>query len=248
MRIFGKNPVLERLRSQPATIRKISIEPGFPEAAYIHKKAKQHNIPVIVLPRTKMQKIMRHANAQGVFIDIGEFEYMDYQDMLEQARSKKRTLIFLDGLTDPQNLGAILRSLGSLGHFSVCLPRKESVGVTEAVLRVASGGDNYVPVARVNNLNKAIRQAKKEGFTIAGSVVEGGVPVDETPFPFPLGLVIGSEQKGVRPVIRKECDLKVSVPMHVATMSLNAAQAATIFAYEINKQKKEYKNRARSGA
>ena len=239
MRIFGKNPSLERLRADPYSIRKITFVQGFKEAGYIQRKANQIKIPVVVIPKTKMDKISRNKNAQGIFVDIGEFEYKEYRDLLDYAKDKKRTLVFLDGMTDPQNLGALIRSLGCLGHFSVVLPTKESVGITEAVLRVASGGENYVPIALVSNLNKAIRQAKDEGFLIMGSFVGDGESIDEVKLSFPLGLVIGSEQKGVRPVIQKSCDMNVTIPMHINTLSLNAAQAATILCYEINKQKKQ---------
>ena len=239
MRIFGKNPCLERLRRDPYSIRKITVVQGLKEAGYVQRKANQCKISVVTIPKTKMDKVTQHKNAQGIFMDIGDFEYKDFHDLLDQARSKKRTLIFLDGITDPQNLGAILRTLGCLGDFSVVLPLKDAAGVTEAVLRVASGGENYVPIAQVSNLNKAIREAKKENFFIAGSIVENGTPIEEAKIPFPLGFVIGSEQKGVRPVIQKECDLSVTIPMHENTLSLNAAQATTIFCYEINKQKKK---------
>ena len=238
MRLYGKNPVIERLRSNPKSIRKITIVQGFQEVGYIQKKATQCKVSVISYPKTKMDKVTRGKNSQGIFLDIGDYEYKDFHDLLDQARGKKRTLVFLDGITDPQNLGAIVRSLACLGDFSIVLPLKDSVSVTEAVLRVASGGENYVPIAQVSNLNKAIREAKKEGFFIIGSIVEGGTPIREAELQFPLGLVIGSEQKGVRPIVQKECDLNVTVPMHENTLSLNVAQAATIFCYEINEQKK----------
>ena len=238
MKLFGKNPVLERLRANPQTIHRIFIQPGLPEAGYIYKKAKQHGIPVIVVHNAKLAKINRTRNTQGVLVDVDDFTYVPYDELLETAKEKKRTIVFLDNLNDPQNLGAIIRSLGCLGGFAVVLPTHDSVGVTEAVLRVASGGDNYIPVARVANLNNAIKAAKEEGYTIAGAVVEGGQTLFETPLPYPLGLVIGSEQKGIRDVIRKYLDLELTIPMPINTLSFNVAHATTILCYEIAKQKK----------
>ena len=131
-----------------------------------------------------------------------------------------------------------MRTLSCLGGFGIVLPTHDSVGVTESVLRVASGGDNFVGVARVGNLANAIAKAKDAGFWIAGAVVEEGQDITRTPLQFPFGLVVGSEQKGIRDVIIKRLDLKVTVPMAQPRMSLNVAHAAAIFAYEINKQKK----------
>ena len=238
MKLFGKNPVMERLRSNPQSIHKIFLQPGLPEAAYIYKKAKQHGIPVFAVPGARMAKINRTRNTQGVLVDVDDFAYVPYDELLETAREKKRTFVFLDGLNDPQNLGAIIRSLGCLGGFAVVLPTHDSVGVTEAVLRVASGGDNYVPVARVANLNNAIKAAKGAGYTIAGAVVGGGQNLFEIGLPYPLGLVVGSEQKGIRDVIRKYLDLELTIPMPINTLSFNVAHAAAIFCYEIAKQKK----------
>jgi len=241
MRIYGKNPVIERLRANPTSINMITIQRDFKEAAYIHKKAKAKGIPVRVVDIAMIHKMTRNSNAQGVIADLTDFEYTPYDEMLEYAIKKKRVLLFLDELNDPQNLGAIIRSLGCLGHFSLVLPTHKSVEITEAVLRVASGGENYVQVAKVANLNKAIRAAKEMGFHIAGAVPEDGQPIHDIKFPFPLGLVIGSEQKGIREVTEKVLDLRVTIPMHVNTVTLNAAAAATILGYEIHRQSSQKK-------
>ena len=169
---------------------------------------------------------------------MDDFAYVPYAELLELAVSKYLVLIFLDGVMDPQNLGVILRSLGCLGDFAVVLPTKDSVSVTEAVLRVASGGENYVKVSQVSNLAQAIVKAKDAGFWIAGSIVDEGEEIFGAQLQFPLGLVLGSEQKGIRDVIKKYLDLKVTIPMAQSRMSFNVAQAATIFAYEITKQRK----------
>ncbi len=237
MHLYGKNSVIERLRHNPSSIKKIQIEFGFAQAADIYKKAKKWGIPVIPVPKSKIDKLGRNLNTQGIIVDIEDFQYTDYPNLLEQAYQKKHSLLFLDNLNDPHNLGGIIRSLACLGNFAVVLPTHDSVSVTESVLRVASGGDNYVPVARVSNLNNAIRSAKEMGFTIAGGVIQGGQSIIDTPLPFPLGLVIGSEQKGIRDVVRKNLDLELTIPMQHDTLSLNATHAVTIFCYEITKQK-----------
>ncbi len=242
MRLFGKNSVIEKLRTQPQSIKQIYLSNECKDSAPIHKKARKNRIPLYVVPGTKIQKMGRSKNTQGVIAVIYDFEYMPYDEFLENAVKQKRSLVFLDGLNDPQNLGAIIRSLACLGKFSLVLPTHKSVEVTETVLRVASGGDNYVPIAKVANINKAIVRAKDNGFWVAASVVEGGDPLMETELKFPLGLVIGSEQKGVRSRVKEKVDCLLTIPMYRETLSFNVAHATTILCYEITRQKKLPKN------
>ena len=148
MKLFGRNSIIERLRSNPSSIRKIYIQHGFKGTLLIHKKARQWGIPVFPIPPSKMMKIGRDRNTQGILADVDDVAYVPYDELLETALKKRRCLVFLDGLNDPQNLGAIIRSLACLGKFSIVLPTHDSVSVTESVLRVASGGENYVPIAR----------------------------------------------------------------------------------------------------
>ena len=240
MRLSGRNSIVERLRSDPTSIKKIYVQHGFKGTLFIHKKARQWGIPVLPVPQSKMMKIGRDKNTQGILADVDDIAYIPYAELLETALKKKRCLVFLDGLNDPQNLGAIIRSLACLGKFSVILPTHESVGVTETVLRVASGGENHVPFAKVSNLAQAIKKAKEARFQIAGAVVRGGQCLSEITLPYPLGIVIGSEQKGIRDVIRKTLDIELSIPMACDTLSFNAAHAAAILCYEITKQKKNH--------
>lgn len=241
MKLYGKNPVLERIKSNPRSIKKIYIETGHPELAYLRMKARKYGIVFIEVPRSKIAKLARNVNTQGILVDIDDFSYVPYAELLEITVKKKMVLVFLDELNDPQNLGGVMRSLACLGDFAMVLPTHHSVEVTEAVLRVACGGDNYLPVAKVSNLSQAIATAKENGFWIAGTVTKDGQSIFETQFPFPLGFVIGSEQKGIREVIKKQLDVQLTIPAAHERMSLNAAQAAAIIAYEITKQKNKIK-------
>ncbi len=237
MRLYGKNPVLERLKINPQSIKKITLQQGHPDAGYLHKKARQWGIPVVVVPRSKILKLARSANTQGVVVDVDDFDYPSVDEVLTWALKKKATLIFLDGLTDPQNFGSMLRSLACLGDFVVIIPKHKSVQITEAVLRVACGGENYIKISRVNNLAQAIKQAKDAGYWIAGTVVKGGAALSRVEFPALTGLIIGSEQKGVREVLHKLMDQSITIPMARARLTFNVAHALTVFAYEIIKQK-----------
>lgn len=237
MKLYGKNPVFERLRANPESVKHIYIQEGFEESGYVYKKAKLRGISVVVVPKSKIMKLTRNTNAQGIIADVDDFSYVEFNELLSHVLEKKQCVLFIDGLNDPQNLGAIIRTAGSLGGFAIVLSTHDCVGVTEAVLRVASGADNYVPVARVANLVNALRKAKEAGFTIAGTVVENGQSIEDTILPYPLGLVIGSERKGIREITRKQLDLELTIPMRIHTLSLNVAQATTIFCYEIKRQK-----------
>ncbi|MFA6379246.1 MAG: RNA methyltransferase [Candidatus Omnitrophota bacterium] len=239
MRLYGKNPVLERLKANPRTILRIFVQEGHVDSGYIKKKASKWGIAACSIPQTKMLKLSRSINSQGVLAEVEDFQYADYQELLTLAQEKKTSLVFLDSLMDPQNLGAIIRSLACLGDFAVVLPKKDSVDMTEAVFRVSSGGDNYVPVAKVANFVQAISEAKKRGLMIAGAVVDEGQDLLTTRFPFPLGLVVGSEQKGIREIVRNQLDLKITIPMKQSRMSFNVAQATSILCYEITRQKKQ---------
>lgn len=239
MRLYGKNPVIERLKANPKSIRKILVEQGHPDAGYVRKKAAQWNIGFCQIPATKMLKLTRNIHSQGILADVEDFQYTPYDDLLEKAARDRMSLLFLDGLKDPQNLGSIMRSLACLGHFGIVLPRKDSVDITDTVCRVASGADNHVPVARTSNLVAAISMAKKKGFWIVGAVVGDGESVFDTSLHFPLGLVIGSEQKGIREIVLNQLDLKITIPMRQPRLSLNAAQATTILCYEITRQKEK---------
>lgn len=241
MKLYGKNPILERLRVAPSSIQKIYLQQGI-SGGIIQKKARQHNISILITPSSKIQKLARNKNTQGFVADVSEFEYVEFSDILQMAFTKNRCPVFLDGITDPQNLGAILRSLACLGRFSVVLPKHESVSVTETTLRIASGGENFVPVSKVSSISSAIKMARDQGLWVAGMVVESGQLLDEVKFPRQTGIVIGSEQKGIRDVVAKILDARISIPMHAQTISFNAAHAVTVVCYEITRQQRQKKN------
>jgi 23S rRNA (guanosine2251-2'-O)-methyltransferase len=170
-----------------------------------------------------------------VLAETEPFRYAELEGLLRQ--SDRPTLFLLDRVTDPQNLGAVLRTLACLGGFAVVLPRHDSVEVTESVLRVACGGENYVAVAQVTNLTQACEQAKKAGYWIAGAATAGGVPLHEADWPSPLGVVLGSEGAGIRRGLEKHLELKLTLPMPGAALSYNVATAAGLIAYEITRRR-----------
>jgi len=236
MVLYGKNPVLERLRANPSTIRKVFLAEKFNEPEVL-RLIEERRIEVERLPADALAKKRPAKDLQGIYAKTDKFQYADFENLLEKDERERPTLLFLDRVNDPHNLGVILRTAACFGGFAVVIPEHEACEVTETVLHVASGGENYTPVARVTNISKAIEKAKDAGYWILGAVVdEDARNLLETDLPFPLGLVLGSEGSGIRPGTQKHLDMKVVIPMKGARLSLNVNIACAIFCHEIARQ------------
>jgi 23S rRNA (guanosine2251-2'-O)-methyltransferase len=236
MHLYGKRPVAERLRAAPKTVRTLVIRQET-DAAEIVKAAKAAGITFQSVSREEFSRLSPDAHTQGVLAEVEDFRYAAIEDLLKQPEPRP-TLILLDRVTDPQNLGAILRTLACFGRFAVVIPKHDSAEVNETVLRVACGGENYVPVARVTNLGPASETAKKAGYWIAGaSPSGGGSPLHTSDWPEPLAVVLGSEGGGIRPGLEKHLDLTLTLPMPGAALSFNVATAAALIGYEITRRR-----------
>ena len=240
MRLFGRNCVIERLKKNPKSIKKVYAERGV-DLGEVLKLSEQHNIAIERISKNDLDKKSAGIPHQGVIAEVEDFKYADFDDMLNVGATRRvaPTMLFLDSLNDPQNLGSILRTAACFGKFAVVLPKHDSVEVTEAVLRVAQGGENYVPIAKVTNLSFAIEKAKKAGYWIAGAVVSGGQDLTGVSLNFPLGIVIGSEGRGIRQGLISHLDFKLTLPMAGADLSFNASVAAALFCYEATRQIKK---------
>lgn len=236
MKLYGKNSIAERLKADPKSIKKIFFQKG-EGLRQIEDICRQRRIPVDYLSKNEFDKKAQAVRTQGVIAEVTEFKYAYLEDILRLEKEKLPTLLFLDNLNDPQNLGSILRTAACFGGFGVVLPRHDSVEVTEAVLRVAQGGENYVPVVKAVNLSLAIEKAKKAGYWIAGAVLEGAENLADAKLNFPLAIVIGSEGKGIRPGLAGHLDMRLTLPMAGAELSFNAAVAAALFCYEAARQR-----------
>ncbi len=236
MFLYGKNSVAERLKINPGSIRKIYLRDNLrdPELAGIVRAS---GIPFDFAGEKEINRFAGTERRQAIAAEVDDYRYTPYLELMQNGQYPRRTLLFLDRVSDPQNLGAVIRTAACFGGFAIVLPRHEACGVTETVLHVAAGGENYVPVAIVTNLSRALREAKKGGFWTAGAVTGGGSVVSRTDLPFPLCLVIGSEGSGIRYGVGKQLDLIVTLPMEGAALSFNAAAAAAIFCYEITRQR-----------
>ncbi|MCM8774164.1 MAG: 23S rRNA (guanosine(2251)-2'-O)-methyltransferase RlmB [Candidatus Omnitrophica bacterium] len=234
MILYGKNSVFERLKNNPQSIKKVILRDNFDELS-IEKLIKLNGITCERLPSYKFNRIRHSLNSQGILAKVNDFSYVSLEDLLFQK--KNLNIIFLDRIYDPQNLGAIIRTTACLGRFAIVIPKFQACEVNETVLHIASGGENYVPIAKVSNLSLALREIKKFGYWVVGGVIRGEAEdIRKVSFPFPLGLVLGSEGKGVRYGVEKCLDMKVYIPMEGANITFNVSIACAIFCYEVLRQ------------
>ncbi len=236
MYLYGKNSVLERLLANPTSIKKVFLQENF-SSERIPGLARGAGIPIARVTERALKKLKNADRLQGVLAQVDNFDYADFDGLLHNSPGKNLSFICVDSINDPHNLGSILRTAACFGGFAVVIPRHGSCEVTDAVMHVASGGENFVPVSMVNNLSTALVKAKRAGHWIVGTVVENGTEINKVSFPFPLCLVLGSEGKGIRHGIEKQLELKVRLPMRGAALSFNVAMACAIFCHEINRQK-----------
>ncbi|UCH44461.1 MAG: 23S rRNA (guanosine(2251)-2'-O)-methyltransferase RlmB [Nitrospiraceae bacterium] len=235
--LYGKNSVLERLKANPGSIRQVYVQDNF-RAPDILKAIRSAKIPLKTVSEKDLLRIKRADRLQGIIAEAEKYRYIPFEELLKNDIDKK-PLIFLDGLNDPHNLGSIIRIAACFGGFAIVIPEHSSCEVNETVIHVASGGENFVPVAQVTNLSAALLKAKKAGYWAVGTVIDGGQDINSVSLPFPLCLVLGAEGKGIRYGIEKHLDMKISLPMEGAQLSFNVAMACAIFSYEIIKQREK---------
>jgi len=228
--IYGKNSIKERLRVNPQSIVCIYLQDNFSDQE-IADLIKKNHIPFEVKNEFAMRRTKRADRLQGVIAQIKPIDYLPLSDLF----LTKTNLLFLDGLNDPQNIGSIMRIAACFGNFSLVLPEKGSCDINETVLHVASGAENFVKVSQVKDLKNAILDAKARGYKIFGTSVENGKSLDEVEFAKPIGLILGSEGKGMSHELLPATDENLSIPMKGEKLSLNVAMAASIFCYQISK-------------
>jgi len=238
MYLYGRNSVIERIRANPESVRRVSMRDGL-SVPDLEKLIRQSRVENERVSANELDKMRPQKDLQGVVARVDLFAYVDPEALIEHALEENRTLVFLDRVNDPHNLGVIIRLSACFGNLSLVIPSREACQVNETVLHVASGGENYVPIASVNNLAPVVDAAKKAGFWVAGAMVgDETEDVSSLSFPFPLALVLGSEGGGIRKGLQKRLDLRVSIPMPGVALSFNVSMACAIFFHEISKQTK----------
>lgn len=237
--IEGRNAVLEAFRSGK-TIDKLYVQDGCKDGPVqtIVREARKQDTIISFVTRERLDQLSKTRNHQGVIAQGAAYGYVNIEDILERARQKGEPpfLILLDGIEDPHNLGAIIRTANLAGAHGVVIPKRRAVGLTATVAKTSAGALNYTLVAKVTNLSAAIEQLKKEGLWFVCADMAGEL-MYHLDLKGPIGLVVGSEGSGVSKLVREKCDMVAAIPMKGDIDSLNASVAAGILTYEIVRQR-----------
>ena len=229
--IYGVRPVIEALRGGRRKVFEVLDATGNAEVANVARAA---GVPVRKVPQAKIGELARGGVHQGIAARAEPYPYVELEDLLA---TPDPLVVALDGVTDPQNLGAVLRVADGAGASGVVIPKDRAAGVTAAAVKASAGASEHVPVARVTNLRRrAVDLMKDAGLWVYAAEV-GGMPHTDLDLTGPVGLVLGSEGQGVRRLVREGCDGTVSIPMLGAVGSLNVSVAAAVLLYEARRQR-----------
>ena len=237
--IAGRNAVLELLKSDK-DINKILIERGEKHGSILEiiVKAKENKVVIVEVEKNKLD--FYASNHQGVVAIVPPFNYCEIEDILKEAedRGEKPFIIILDGIEDPHNFGAIIRTAETAGVHGIVIPKRRSVQVNSTVVKVSTGATTYMKIARVNNLNETIRRLKEEGVWIIGTDGEAKTLYYDYDMKESIAIVIGNEGNGMSDLVKKGSDVLIKIPMKGKITSLNASVSAGIVMYEVVKQRK----------
>lgn len=232
--LYGRNAVMEALRGRRSLKRLIIAEGGERQRriAALLNAAAARSVPVTRVPPAALNEMLPHVNHQGVALETGRYPYVDLATLLRQADG--RTILALDHLQDPQNLGTLIRTAEAVGAAGLILPERRSAGVTPAVVNASAGAVEHLSVALVTNLGRAVTQAKEAGYWALA--LEGGEEATNlftADLPEPALLIVGSEGRGMAPSVLRLADVQIALPMVGKIESLNAAVAGSIALYEL---------------
>jgi 23S rRNA (guanosine2251-2'-O)-methyltransferase len=239
--VAGRNSVLEALRTDvPVTTMyvagRIDSDDRVREALKI---ATERGIPVLETPRGELDRLTDGAVHQGLALQVPPYEYAHPSDLIDPEAPGIPLVVALDGITDPRNLGAIVRSVAAFGGHGVVVPSRRSVGMTASAWKTSAGAAARIPVAQATNLTRALEDYRKAGFFIIGLDMDGDVELPDLELASePLVVVVGSEGKGLSRLVRETCDQIVSVPMSSAVESLNAGIATGVTLYEVARRRR----------
>lgn len=237
--IEGRNAVIEAYRAGK-TIDKIFILDGCRDGQImtVVREARKAGSIINYVEKERLDGMSKTGHHQGVIANAAAYEYAEVEDILAAAEEKGEPpfIFLLDGIEDPHNLGAIIRTANLCGAHGVIIPKRRAVGLTSTVAKTSAGALNYTPVAKVTNIGNTIDELKKQGMWFVCADMEGTCMYD-LDLKGPIGLVIGNEGEGVGRLVREKCDFTASIPMKGNIDSLNASVAAGVMAYEIVRQR-----------
>jgi 23S rRNA (guanosine2251-2'-O)-methyltransferase len=233
--IMGRQSVHEALKAG-REMEKVLIAEGTGKGVQpLVRMAKERGIPVQRAPRNRLDQLVDGGHHQGVLALVSAYHYATVDELFERAQSRGEPPFFvlLDGIEDPHNLGSILRTADAAGVHGVIIPKRRAVGLTQVVAKTSAGAIEYVPVARVTNLNRTAEELKDAGVWIVGADASAAHTFDEIDYTVPVALVIGNEGQGISRLMKEKCDYLVQLPMAGRVASLNASVAAGLMMYEV---------------
>ena len=238
-KIEGRNAVLEAFRSGK-TIDKLFVLDGCQDGPVksITREAKKHDTIINYVAKERLDQLSETGKHQGVIAISAAYDYAEVDDILKKAEEKGEApfVIILDGIEDPHNLGAIIRTANQAGAHGIIIPKRRAVGLTPTVARTSAGAINYTPVAKVTNITQTIKDLKEKGMWFVCADMDGATMYDLN-LTGSIGLVIGNEGEGVSKLVKENCDMIASIPMKGDIDSLNASVATGVLAYEIVRQR-----------
>lgn len=240
--VFGINPVLEMLHARSGDVAEILVSTGSEREGLMRvvREASNRGLRVVSVERKLLDRLAGGQRHQGVIARVRAYAYFAFEDLLQRisADASAEWVLILDGVTDPRNFGALLRTAEAVGIRHVVIPKDRSVEVTPTAAKASAGAAYHVQISRVTNLRRAIAQLKERGYWAVGLDSNSPETIYHKSYPPRLAIVLGSEGRGVRPIILRECDFLVSIPMLGKVASLNVGAAAAVFLYELLRQQR----------
>ncbi len=240
--IAGRNPVMEALRAE-AMIEKVVVLAGIKGNVIekIRDLAKRRRVPFVEVGKQKFRELVSDTTTQGVVAIVGTKEYVEVEDILAIAgrRGEPATVLILDEIEDPHNLGALIRTAECAGVHGVIIPKHHAASVNQTVAKTSAGASEHMPVAKVGNIASTLDELKQKGLWIVGTDTGATKDYTEIEYNMPLAIVIGNEGKGIRQLVREKCAFLVSIPLYGKVESLNASVAGALLMYEVVRQRKK---------
>ena len=238
--VIGINPILEKLKASPEEISAILLARGplRPTLKSLERVAQKLQIKIRFVETKELDHLAQGQSHQGALARVRPYSYLPFSELERKVASKvfPQRVLILDGITDPRNFGAILRTAEAVAIGDIIIAKDRSVGITPVVLKASAGAVNHLRIYRVTNLRRALASLKNVGFWIVGLDANAMENYDSKDYPDKLGIVLGSEGRGLRPLISNECDYLVRIPMRGKISSLNVSVAAAILLYEVSRQ------------
>jgi 23S rRNA (guanosine2251-2'-O)-methyltransferase len=240
--VYGVNPVMEALRAHPEVVERLYTSEGALSGragTELLELAREARVRVESVARERLAQLAEGGVHQGIVAELRAFAYSELGDLIERAKKGSRPPLFvvLDGIQDPHNLGAIIRSAHALGAHGVVIPKDRAVQVTGTVAKSSAGAVEHCPVAQVVNLSRALEELKEAGVWIAAADPGSAQPLWKARLDGPMAIVVGAEGAGVREGVLKHCDFRLQIPMIGRVGSLNASVSAAVLLYEVARQR-----------